>query len=124
MSIVGVVASFVSDHLPVLLFFIVVLLLTYYYILPSNDRLPPGPKGIPWFGFVFRNAGSIQDIQSWQRSYGNLVSVRFNTRPSIVVSDIKHIREVLGKHANHVSDRFEENPFLRYFKHKGGKYSV
>ena len=122
MSIVGVVASFVGDHLPLLLCFIVVLLLTCYYILSSNDRLPPGPKGIPWFGFAMRNAGSIQDVQSWHRSYGNLVSVRFYGRPSIVVSDIKHIKDVLGKHANHVSDRVEDNPFMRYFDYKGGKY--
>ena len=120
MSIAGSVASFFGDNLSALLFFAVVFLLTYYYFLLTKYRLPPGPIGIPWFGFALRNAGNINDIQSWRRTYGNLMSVRFNTRQAIVVSDLKHIKDVFGKHGNYASDRIKDGIIQQYFDYKAG----
>ena len=124
MSIVGLVTSFFGDHLSVLLLSAIVVLLTYYYILLTNNRLPPGPQGIPWFGFVLKMSGNINDIQSWRRTYGNLLSVRFNSRQAIVVSDLKLIKDVLGKHGNYVSHRTRDSIVQHYFDCKAGKYIV
>ena len=121
MSIVGLITSFFDDHISVLLLSAVVVLLTYYYILPTNNRLPPGPKGIPWFGFVFRGSGNINNVESWRRTYGNLVSVRFNSRQAIVVSDLKNIKDILGKHGNYVSDRTKDSIVQHYFDDRSGK---
>ena len=121
MSIIGLVASFIGDHLPVLLFIIFMLPLSYYFLFPENVRLPPGPKGIPWFGRMFTFDGNNKEVETWRRLYGDIIYLRLNARPSIVVSDIRHIRDILGKHGHYVSDRPSDNMILRYFDSKGGE---
>ena len=122
MSVIGSVASFFGDHLPVVLLIIVVLLISYYFLSPKNVRLPPGPKGIPWFGRVFTFDGNNKEVETWRRLYGDILYLRLNAHPTIVVSDIKHIRDVLGKHGHNVSDRPSDNMYLRYFDSKGGEW--
>ena len=121
MSVIGSMAGFLGDHLPVLLFIISMLPLSYYFLSPKNVRLPPGPKGIPWFGRMFTFDGNSKEVETWRRLYGDIIYLRLNARPSIVVSDIRHIRDILGKHGHYVSDRPSDNMILRYFDSKGGE---
>ena len=121
MSIIGLVESFFGDHFPALMFILIVLPLSYYLLFPKNAGLPPGPKGIPWFGHMFTFSGNNKEVETWRQIYGDIIYVRLNACPTIIVSDIKRIRDVIGKHGHYVSDRPSDNVVLKYFDFKGGE---
>ncbi|KAJ3553129.1 hypothetical protein NM688_g3785 [Phlebia brevispora] len=71
-------------------------------------RLPPGPKGVPFFGNVFDLPKSQEWLTyaEWSKQYGSdIIYLNFVGTPVIVINSAKHATELFGKRSAIYSDR-------------------
>ena len=71
----------------------------------SSSKTPPGPRGLPIFGSMFsiRNDPHLA-IHRITRQYGDVVSMRFGSVPTVVISHPDLLREAFDK--TELSDRW------------------
>ena len=67
----------------------------------SVQRLPPGPWGLPWLGYLtFINAQApYETLVKLSRKYGRVYSVQLGGVLTVVVSDAKLIRQAFSQDA-------------------------
>ena len=68
----------------------------------SITKIPPGPRGLPWFGNSFMASRHPQQkLLRWFRQYGDVVFYRFLKIPVYVLYHPQHVEQVLlGKADN------------------------
>ncbi|XP_076034768.1 cytochrome P450 18a1 [Oratosquilla oratoria] len=88
----------VVDHLCCLLIFITLFLATRYYLLSRNVRLPPGPMGLPFVGYLpFLGPNVHYTLMELADKYGPIYKVDFGNKHVVVLTDPAIIREAFRK---------------------------
>ncbi|KAG2007203.1 cytochrome P450 [Coprinopsis cinerea AmutBmut pab1-1] len=72
-----------------------------------STLLPPGPKGIPFFGNLFQIPQEYAWIvyNDWARKYGDIIYFEALGQPIIVLNSYKDVAALLEKKAPKYSDR-------------------
>ncbi|KAK2838389.1 hypothetical protein Q7C36_013203 [Tachysurus vachellii] len=90
----------------ILLVLCVCLLYLFISIKRPKD-FPPGPQPIPIFGnlFQFNIKNPLKDFEKFAEQYGNIYSLYIGTKPAVVLTGLKAIREALVNKAADFSGR-------------------
>ncbi|XP_056908352.1 cytochrome P450 2F2-like [Takifugu flavidus] len=84
---------------------IVILVLLFRSQRPKN--FPPGPPILPLLGSILELAldNPLQDFERLRKKYGNVYSLFLGTRPAVVISGLKNIKEALVTKGSDFSGR-------------------
>ena len=75
---------------------VVLLYLVYWYRRPY--KFPPGPRGLPFVGYLpFMSENAEYDIMKLREIYGSILSVRMGPRDIVFLNDYKSIHKVRKK---------------------------
>lgn len=81
------------------------------YMLPDRRRrpnLPPGPPPLPIIGNIHQlGRNTHQSLAKLSKIYGPLMHLKLGTVDAIVVSSSEHAKQVLQKHDQLLSSRFQ-----------------
>nr|WET52771.1 cytochrome P450 76BK1 [Holmskioldia sanguinea] len=95
--------------------------LAYYYLMRprrSNKKLPPGPYPLPIVGNIFQlGERPNRSITKLAKKYGPLMSLRFGSLLTVVVSSPEMAREVLQRYDHVFSSRFVADAWEAYDHH-------
>lgn len=97
-----------------ILLFVSVILITRCYCKDCN--LPPGPYGLPYFGYLFFLKGKALHLKfaSFAKTYGEIFSIRLGPQLVVVINDHKLIRETFAR------EEFTGRPHNEFMKILGG----
>nr|WET52768.1 cytochrome P450 76BK1 [Ajuga reptans] len=96
------------------------ILLAYYYLTPQKSvkKLPPGPYPLPIIGNIFQLGDKPnRSITKLAQKYGPLMSLRFGSLLTVVVSSPEMAREVLQRFDHVFSSRFIADAWEAYDHH-------
>lgn len=81
-----------------------------------SRSLPPGPWGLPVFGYLpfLRNADLHLQYGKLAKKYGSMFSARLGTQLVVVLSDYKQIRDTFRR------EEFAGRPHVEFMKILGG----
>lgn len=74
---------------------------------PRGASLPPGPKGVPFLGFI-RNIpyeSSWLTYTEWIKEYGDIIYIKTFGQPMIILGSLKAANELFDKRSSIYSDR-------------------
>ncbi|KAM7099620.1 cytochrome P450 2J2 [Molossus nigricans] len=100
---------------------IVFLLLANFFKKRLPKNYPPGPPSVPLFG-NFLQLGLKEPhltLQKYVKKYGNLFSMEFSAWPTVIVTGLPLIKEVLVHQGHHAADRPLAPIRERIFKRNG-----
>ncbi|GBM22669.1 hypothetical protein AVEN_172105-1 [Araneus ventricosus] len=83
------------------------LLLAIAYLVLRDKDLPPGPIGLPYFGYwaFMNNANGHLKLDVLKKTYGDITSFTYTGRLFINLGSIKAIREAVINKADCFGDR-------------------
>ncbi|XP_058239161.1 cytochrome P450 2F2-like [Hemibagrus wyckioides] len=86
-----------------------------------SRNFPPGPEPIPIFGNLFQLniKNPLKDFERFAERYGNVYSLYIGTRPAVVLTGLKAIKEALVTKSADFSGR-PENLLVSHFTEKKG----
>ena len=90
------IESLLTLNVNTILVFALVYLLSHYFIILKLKRgsLPPGPYGIPFFGYsLFIKKPIFEVFDDLATKYGNVFSMSFGTSTVVVLNDPKIIKD-------------------------------
>ena len=77
------------------------LLILFVYWWWRNPCLPPGPRGVPFFGVLpFLGEQPQETFRKWARHYGSVMSVRIGTKDFIFLNTFSSIEKVTTARQN------------------------
>lgn len=80
-----------------------------------NCSLPPGPWGIPYFGYLFFLKGSPHlKYWSFAKKYGEIFSIKLGSQILVVISDYRVIQKLFNK------EEYSGRPRTEFTKILGG----
>ncbi|OCH87844.1 cytochrome P450 [Obba rivulosa] len=94
-------SSQVVDHTPLLILSRIPLLRTSF-----EGKLPPGPRGVPFFGNLFQvGKGSWITFTEWKKTYGPIIHINLAGQSVIVLNTHKVAADLLDRRSPKYSDR-------------------
>lgn len=92
---------------------VIILSVVYYFI--KNNNLPPGPTGIPYFGywpFLYPDTCHLQ-LQEMTKKYGDVCSFTVTGHLYVKLGSMRSLREAFLTKSEYFPDRNEEYSLLR-----------
>uniref|UniRef100_A0A8B9JAV9 Uncharacterized protein n=1 Tax=Astyanax mexicanus TaxID=7994 RepID=A0A8B9JAV9_ASTMX len=86
------------------LVWIFICLLFLFIRIQRPKNFPPGPRPVPIFGNLFQ-LNIANPLKDFERRYGNVYSVYFGGRPTVVLTGMKALKEALVTKAADFSGR-------------------
>ena len=114
------------DPTTVILFIMVLFVTVWYLSRRSYKNLPPGPPAWPIVGNAWGMRQNLEfhlDLYKYSRKYGKIYSLRFGSRPVIVLCSHDLIREAFVTKADYFSDRPNDLYWMKFLTQNGGKVS-
>ncbi|KAK7681814.1 hypothetical protein QCA50_015161 [Cerrena zonata] len=90
---------------------IVVLVTILFYLLKIGSRevgLPPGPPTFPFVGNLHqlpKGGAWLRQFIEWSREYGGIISLKITSKPIVVLSSPRLVRDFLDRRSASTSDR-------------------
>ncbi|GBL92961.1 hypothetical protein AVEN_241103-1 [Araneus ventricosus] len=83
------------------------LLITIAYLALRDKDLPPGPIGLPYFGYwaFMNNANGHLKLDALKKKYGDITSFTYTGRLFINLGSIKAVREAAITKADYFGER-------------------
>uniref|UniRef100_A0A8C5Q350 Cytochrome P450 n=1 Tax=Leptobrachium leishanense TaxID=445787 RepID=A0A8C5Q350_9ANUR len=86
----------------------------------KNRNLPPGPRPLPILGNVLDLRGDyVKTLKKFGRTYGDVCTIYLGSRPVIVVTGYKAVKEILIDRADDFLARGEMPSLDSYYKNYG-----
>lgn len=100
---------------------LLVLLITVWYFRFQRKGLPPGPVGLPYFGYwpFLKDADCHLKLDEMKRRYGDIFCFTSTGRLHVIMGSIKISREAFSTKSDCFGDRFSDFGLMNYIFRNG-----